>query len=177
MKFPKFLPDGGTIGFVAPSFGCATSPYQETFEHAQKRFTELGYRLDLGPNCYESSGIGISNTPEKCAQELMDYYVKSDNDCLISCGGGELMCEILPYMDFDRLAKADPKWYMGYSDNTNMTYLLCNPCRYRLHLRSLRRRFWHGAVASRYFRCLPPADGARTDRIRLPPLGKGSLKR
>lgn len=66
MKFPKFLPDGGTIGFVAPSFGCATSPYQETFEHAQKRFTELGYRLDLGPNCYESSGIGIgiSNTPE-----------------------------------------------------------------------------------------------------------------
>ena len=124
MKFPKFLPDGGTIGFVAPSFGCATSPYQETFEHAQKRFTELGYRLDLGPNCYESSGIGISNTPEKCAQELVDYYVKSDNDCLISCGGGELMCEILPYMDFDRLAKADPKWYMGYSDNTNMTYLL-----------------------------------------------------
>ena len=124
MKFPKFLPDGGTIGFVAPSFGCATSPYQETFEHAQKRFTELGYRLDLGPNCYESSGVGISNTPEKCAQELMDYYVKSDNDCLISCGGGELMCEILPYMDFDRLAKADPKWYMGYSDNTNMTYLL-----------------------------------------------------
>ena len=124
MKFPKFLPDGGTIGFVAPSFGCATSPYQETFEHAQKRFTELGYRLDLGPNCYESSGVGISNTPEKCAQELMEYYVKSDNDCLISCGGGELMCEILPYMDFDRLAKADPKWYMGYSDNTNMTYLL-----------------------------------------------------
>ena len=80
MKFPKFLPDGGTIGFVAPSFGCATSPYQETFEHAQKRFTELGYRLDLGPNCYESSGIGISNTPEKCAQELKDYYVKPDND-------------------------------------------------------------------------------------------------
>ena len=78
MKFPKFLPDGGTIGFVAPSFGCATSPYQETFEHAQKRFIELGYRLDLGPNCYESSGVGISNTPEKCAQELMDYYVKSE---------------------------------------------------------------------------------------------------
>lgn len=65
-EISQILPDGGTIGFVAPSFGCATSPYQETFEHAQKRFTELGYRLDLGPNCYESSGIGIgiSNTPE-----------------------------------------------------------------------------------------------------------------
>lgn len=124
MKFPKFLPDGGTIGFVAPSFGCATSPYVETFESAQKKFTDLGYRLDPGPNCYESSGVGISSTPQKCAQELMDYYLKPDNDVLISCGGGELMCEILPYMDFDRLSKADPKWYMGYSDNTNMTYLL-----------------------------------------------------
>ncbi len=107
----------------------------------------------------------------------MDYYVKSDNDCLISCGGGELMCEILPYMDFDRLAKADPKWYMGYSDNTNMTYLLATLADTASIYGPLRRRFWHGAVASRYFRCLPPADRAHTDRIRLPLWEKGSLKK
>lgn len=34
------------------------------------------------------------------------------------------MCEILPYVDFERLAQAEPKWFMGYSDNTNLTYLL-----------------------------------------------------
>ena len=27
MRYPEFIKDGGTIGFVAPSFGCATEPY------------------------------------------------------------------------------------------------------------------------------------------------------
>ena len=76
MKFPKFFTGRRHDRLCRPFLWLCNLPYQETFEHAQKRFTELGYRLDLGPNCYESSGVGISNTPEKCAQELMDYYVK-----------------------------------------------------------------------------------------------------
>ena len=47
---------------------------------------------------------------------------------LISCGGGELMCETLDHIDFERLKKADPKWFVGYSDNTNLTYLLTTIC-------------------------------------------------
>ncbi len=38
------------------------------------------------------------------------------------------MCEILDYVDFDRIAQASPKWYMGYSDNTNLTFLLPTLC-------------------------------------------------
>ena len=128
MKYPKFLQENGTIGFVAPSFGCNTEPYRTAFENAQKKWTERGYCLDLGPNCYEGSGIGISNTPELCAKELMEYYQSDRNDCLISCGGGELMCEILGHMDFEALRSAAPKWYMGYSDNTNFTFLLTTLC-------------------------------------------------
>ena len=128
MRYPKFLPKNGTIGFVAPSFGCSTEPYRTAFLNAQKKWTDLGYRLDLGPNCYEGSGIGISNTPELCAQELMEYYQSDRNACLISCGGGELMCEILEHMDFGKLKTAAPKWYMGYSDNTNFTFLLTTLC-------------------------------------------------
>ena len=128
MTYPKFLPKNGTIGFVAPSFGCATEPYYSAFCNAQKKFTELGYRLDLGPNCYEGKGIGISNTPKACGTELTEYYCSSKNDILISCGGGEMMCEILNDVDFDRIREAEPKWYMGYSDNTNMTFLLSTIC-------------------------------------------------
>ena len=128
MRYPKFLPKNGTIGFVAPSFGCNIEPYRTAFLNAQKKWTNLGYRLDLGPNCYEGSGIGISNTPELCAQELMEYYQSDRNDCLISCGGGELMCEILGHIDFGKLKTAAPKWYMGYSDNTNFTFLLTTLC-------------------------------------------------
>lgn len=124
MRYPKNLSQGGTIGFLAPSFGCAAEPYRSGFENAQKKFREMGYRLSLGPNCYESAGIGISNTPQKCAAEVMEMFCRADVDCLISCGGGEMMCEILPFIDFDKLAEAEPKWFMGYSDNTNLTYLL-----------------------------------------------------
>lgn len=125
MKYPQNLSKGGTIGFVAPSFGCQIEPYKSAFGNALKKFEKSGYKLDLGSNCYAAEGIGISNLPEKCAEELMEYFCDKDTvDVLISCGGGELMCEILPFLDFAKISRSVPKWYMGYSDNTNFTYLL-----------------------------------------------------
>ena len=82
MKYPEFLPENGTIGFVAPSFGCSIEPYHTAFLNAQKKFTGLGHRLELGPNCYASEGIGISNTPEACGAELTEYYCSDKNDIL-----------------------------------------------------------------------------------------------
>ncbi|MGN1180436.1 MAG: S66 peptidase family protein [Suilimivivens sp.] len=128
MRYPEFLKKNGTIGFVAPSFGCNIEPYRSAFENAKRKWKEEGYQLDLGPNCYADEGVGISNTPKKCGEELTEYYVSEKNDCLISCGGGELMCEVLNYVDFEAVRKAKPKWYMGYSDNTNMTFLLTTLC-------------------------------------------------
>ena len=128
MRYPKFLPVNGTIGFVAPSFGCATEPYYTAFLNAQKKFQKMGYGLDLGPNCYVAEGIGISNTPQACGKELTDYYCSVDNDILISCGGGEMMCETMNFVDFEKIKSAQPKWYMGYSDNTNFTFLLSTIC-------------------------------------------------
>ena len=95
MRFPEFLKKNGTIGFVAPSFGCNIEPYKTSFNHALEKFHEMGYQTTLGPNCFEGSGIGISNTPEKCAAELNKMYLSDEADAIISCGGGELMCEIL----------------------------------------------------------------------------------
>lgn len=128
MRYPEFLQEKGTIGYVAPSFGCATEPYRSAFQSALQRFADMGYGADFGPNCYEDKGIGISNEPKLCAKELMDYYCSDKNDVLISCGGGELMCEILPYIDFGKIRQAKPKWYMGYSDNTNFTFLSATIC-------------------------------------------------
>jgi len=123
MRYPEFLKENGTIGFVAPAFGCATEPYKSAFLNSHKKWENLGHRIDLGPNCYEGNGIGISNTPKLCGKELNEWYCSKNNDVLISCGGGELMCEVVPYIDFERLKEAKPKWFMGYSDNTNFTFL------------------------------------------------------
>lgn len=128
MRYPEYLMDGGVIGLVAPSFGCTFEPYKSCLDAAIKRFEGMGYKIVEGPNCRRDDGIGISSTPENCGKELTDYYCSGDNDVLISCGGGELMCETLDYVDFEAVKKADPKWYMGYSDNTNFTFLLNTIC-------------------------------------------------
>lgn len=124
MKYAPYLKLQGTIGFVAPSFGCAIEPYYTAFENATDTFLKKGYQVKKGSNVYASDGIGISSSPKKCADEFMEFYMDDTVDILMSCGGGELMCEILPFLDFEKIAKAAPKWFMGYSDNTNITFLL-----------------------------------------------------
>ena len=128
MRYPEFLKEKGCIGLVAPSFGCNIEPYRSAFQHALDRWQGRGYETVLGPNCYVGEGIGISNTPEKCGAEVMEMFCGEEADVLISCGGGELMCEILEYVDFRQLASARPKWFMGFSDNTNLVYTLVTLC-------------------------------------------------
>ncbi|MCM1126580.1 MAG: LD-carboxypeptidase [Lachnospiraceae bacterium] len=128
MRYPEFLKENGTIGFAAPSFGCNIQPYRAAFENALKKWREDGFSTVLGSNCLLGDGIGISSTPQNCGKELETCYLDNKSDCLISCGGGELMCEILEYVDFKAIREGKPKWFMGYSDNTNMTFLLTTLC-------------------------------------------------
>ena len=61
MRYPAFLKDKGTIGLVAPSFGCADEPYKSCMDAAISRFENMGYKLVEGPNCRKNDGIGIWN--------------------------------------------------------------------------------------------------------------------
>jgi muramoyltetrapeptide carboxypeptidase LdcA involved in peptidoglycan recycling len=54
----------------------------------------------------------------------MDFYKRDDIDAIISAGGGELMNETITHVDFDELKNYKPKWYVGYSDNTNFIFPL-----------------------------------------------------
>lgn len=128
MKYAEFLPREGRIGFIAPSFGCNIEPYRSSFEHALEVWEKENYTLKCGPNAFEGSGLGISNTPEKCAEEFNTWYLSPETDVLISCGGGELMCEILDYVDFESIRRGKAKWFMGFSDNTNLIFLLTTLC-------------------------------------------------
>lgn len=128
MRIPRFLKKGDFIGFAAPSFGCNIEPYHTAFKSAGNKFSAEGFLLEMGPNCFLGEGIGISNTPEKCAEEINAFFSKDDIKAVISCGGGELMCEILDSVDFEQMKANEPKWFLGYSDNTNLTFLLTTLC-------------------------------------------------
>ncbi len=128
MRYPVFIKVNDVIGFVSPSFGCGIEPYKTAFGNAVNIFNKMGYRTDIGYNCYKTDGTGISTDPESCGREFTEYYCSPGNRALISCGGGELMCEILEYVDFEKITGSEPKWFMGYSDNTNLTFLLTTIC-------------------------------------------------
>ena len=128
MRYPEFLKDKGTIGFIAPSFGASTMPYSACFDKALEKLKDMGYSAVEGPNARLGAGIGKSNTPDKCGEEINDFFINKRSDVIISLGGGETMCEDLPFVDFKKIAAAKPTWYMGYSDNTNLTFLLPTIC-------------------------------------------------
>ena len=124
---PKFLKNNSKLYFIAPSFGCTTSPYEERLVKSINILNELGYKISLGDNCYKDEGVAASNTPYERAKEFMEAY-KSNADAVISVGGGEMMIEILGHLDFNEIKSLPPKWFMGFSDNTVLTYTLTTIC-------------------------------------------------
>ena len=129
MRYPEFIRKNDRLGFIAPSFGCASlEPYHTRFQEALNYFQSIGYDTVVGANVYLEDGIGKSTTPEKCGAEINDFFLTDKCDAVFSVGGGETMCEDLNFVDFDALTKAKPKWFMGYSDNTNLIYTRATIC-------------------------------------------------
>lgn len=123
---PKFISDNAKLYFVATSFGCSFNPYKDRLIEAINNLSGLGYKIELGKYVFKNRGLA-STTPKLRAKEFMDAY-KSDCEVIMSVGGGEVMCEMLPYINFDKIKKLPPKWFMGFSDNTNLTYTLTTIC-------------------------------------------------
>ncbi len=120
---PKYLRNSAKIALIAPSFGCTDTDHKTRLEAAIQSFEKKGYSVWVGPNCFSAEGICASNTPQKRAQEFMEAY-ESDADVIISVGGGETMTDILEYIPFEKIKRLPPKWFMGFSDNTNLTFTL-----------------------------------------------------
>lgn len=119
---PKYLTKNDKIYLVAPSFGCTTTPYKQRLNKSIENFKKLNMNLYYGENIFLNEGLVASNTKELRAKEINDAF-KSDASAVWSVGGGELMNQILPYVDFN-IIKENPKWFVGFSDNTNLTYTI-----------------------------------------------------
>ncbi len=123
MNQAPFILKNQKITMVAPSFGVTTEPYQTRYNQAKKNLKRLGFLTEEGECVNLAEGVVASSSGEKRAKEFMDAY-ESDTSLILSVGGGELMDEILPFIDFEKIKSLNPKWFMGFSDNTNLTYTL-----------------------------------------------------
>ena len=124
IRRPKYISPGDTIGITAPSFGAATEPYSLMLPLSEEKIKDRGYKIIEGDTARKGDGIGISTDPKVAAKELCEFYMRDDIDAIISAGGGELMCETISNIDFNDFKTASPKWFIGYSDNTNFVFPL-----------------------------------------------------
>lgn len=96
--------------FAAPAVGSAVH------EQGLRRLNEL---TGLMPVEYPTTRQ-LGATPEDRARDLNAAFADPEIRAVLATIGGEDQITVIPYLDPD-LVRADPKPFVGYSDNTNLT--------------------------------------------------------
>lgn len=147
--YPKFISKGDTIGICSPSFGCPVDPYRIRMEEGIKSLKELGF------NIKETKGIRTLNKLRSApadirAKEFQKLYLDDNIDYIYATCGGEVLMEIMPLIDFNKIRTAKPKWFKGSSDNTWLTFYLTTALdiatMYGYNLASLGGKPWHNSI-------------------------------
>ncbi|WP_026678627.1 S66 family peptidase [Fictibacillus gelatini] len=102
-----------TIGVTAPSSGVEPELH-DMFKLACQRMELKGFKVVCGDTVW-TQNKAKSAPAKKRADEWNEMMQNSDIDIIIPPWGGELLIEMLEYVDFDNLKG---KWVLGYSDTS-----------------------------------------------------------
>ena len=112
-RFGKPLPDGGTIGVVAPASGFEN---RSDVLRGVEWWEERGYRVKLGEHVFERDDYVAGDERDRAA-DLLAMFADPEVDVVQSLRGGYGSAQTIPHLDFDAIA-ASPKPFVGYSDIT-----------------------------------------------------------
>lgn len=124
LRKPEMLKKGDKVALVSLSSGIAgDTEFLWRYKVAKKRldmnFSLKGIEME---NTLTGSEF-VYNNPEKRAKDLMNAFLDPSIKGIITCIGGNDSIRMLPYIDFDVIAK-HPKVLIGYSDTT-ISHLIC----------------------------------------------------
>ncbi len=122
MKYPAPLVSGSTVAITAFSSGISEE-HEERFQFVKRYLGELGFHIVEG-QCLRGNRKSVSASKEERASELMAFLLDENINAIAPPWGGELAIELLPLLDFEKLAHATPKWVMGFSDISTITSVL-----------------------------------------------------
>ena len=100
-----------TIGVTAPSSGVERELHH-LLEQTISRQQERGFKIEVGKTTWTQHDAKSAPADIR-AKEFMEMIQNPEIDAIIPPWGGELLIEILEYLDF---TKMEPKWVLGYSD-------------------------------------------------------------
>jgi muramoyltetrapeptide carboxypeptidase LdcA involved in peptidoglycan recycling len=110
---PPPVQPGGKVAVLSPSWA-APEAYPAVHEQALQRLRDV-----LGVEPVEYASTRRSASPQQRAEDLMAAFADSDVGAILATIGGEDQITVTPHLDGD-LVRADPKPFLGYSDNTNL---------------------------------------------------------
>jgi muramoyltetrapeptide carboxypeptidase LdcA involved in peptidoglycan recycling len=120
--FPPRLAPGDVIGVTAPSSGVPEHLHPR-LELAIANLKKKGFQVREG-SCLRSQHKNKSSTKLSRAEELMSYLTDPDIKAVMPPWGGDLAMELLELIDFNLLARSEPKWFVGFSDLSTLHFPL-----------------------------------------------------
>lgn len=122
--FPKSIKKGDQIAIISP----AGSVTESQLENGLKLIKSKGYEPVLGKHLYTnySNGYSYAGTEKERISD-MNWALNDEGISAIWASRGGYGCQhLLRYLKLSKFRK-NPKWYIGYSDNTVIqSYLLKN---------------------------------------------------
>lgn len=113
IRFPEPLKPGDTIGITCPSSGINAGDVAR-FEFAIDTLRARGYKVVVG-SCLDGSTVHSASRGERAA-ELEAMLCDPTIRAVVPPWGGELSIDLLDTINWDRVAQAEPTWFVGYSD-------------------------------------------------------------
>jgi len=117
VRYPAPLRPGDTIGVTAPSSG-VEDELGPRLDFCVEHLRRLGYQVRVG-DCMDGTGLVSAPAADRAA-ELAGMLLDPRVGAVVPPWGGELAIDLLPLLDYERLAAAAPTWVVGYSDTSTV---------------------------------------------------------
>lgn len=118
LRYPAPLGVGSRIFVTAPSSGVEAALHRR-LDLVLGQLRARGFVVTEG-RCLRSEVRSASAAAADRAAELMAALQRDDVDAIVPPWGGELAIELLDRLDWAALARARPKWLLGYSDTSTL---------------------------------------------------------
>jgi muramoyltetrapeptide carboxypeptidase len=110
---PPALRPGARLAVVSP----ASTPKPDQVQAGMERLQSMGYEPVLSPHALDRGPLYYAGKMEDRLRDLHAAFADASIDGIISTRGGWGSAELLPHLDAE-LIRANPKVFIGYSDQT-----------------------------------------------------------
>jgi muramoyltetrapeptide carboxypeptidase len=111
---PFCLKPGDIVGVVAPS----DAVDRKGVEHSAEILRKWGLKVRFGKHVFAKVGDFMAGTPEERIEDLKAMIFDPEVKCVWAASGGYAATEVIPAFTKEVInhLKANPKWFIGYSD-------------------------------------------------------------